>query len=268
MNLKRTFLMGVVNCTPDSFFDGGKHGDPRQAIDHALRLVAEGADIIDIGGESTRPGAAPVSLDDELNRVLPVIRGVRKQSSVAISIDTQKSRVAAEALEAGATMINDISAGRFDPEMLPWAAHTNVPICLMHMRGDPQTMQQDVVYQDLVGEVRAFLADAINRAVACGVKREQIVLDPGIGFGKSAEGNVTLLHHLDVLTQLGCPVLVGSSRKSFIGKLLDLPLEQRLEPTLATLAVAKRNGATMFRVHDVGPARRFLDMLDVMEKVT
>lgn len=250
--------MGIVNVTPDSFSDGGRYLDPQAAIDHALSLVEEGADIIDIGGESTRPGSEPVAGDEELGRVMPVIEGIRLKSAVPISIDTTKSQVARRAIGAGANMINDTSAARFDSAMLELAARENVPICLMHMKGTPRTMQIDPRYDDLMGEIGSFLQEAVNRARAQGVKK--IIVDPGIGFGKTAQDNVVILRRLDELSHLGVPVLVGPSRKSFIGKMLGLDVDKRLEATLATLAVSVEGGASILRVHDVGQARRFIDM--------
>ena len=250
--------MGIVNVTPDSFSDGGRYLDPRAAVEHALSLVEEGADIIDVGGESTRPGSESVVEDEELGRVMPVIEGIRLQSGVPISIDTTKSQVARRAIGAGVNMINDTSAGRFDPAMLDLAAGEDVPICLMHMKGTPRTMQIDPSYDDLMGEIGSFLQEAIKRAQALGVGK--VIIDPGIGFGKTAQDNVVILRRLDELAHLGVPVLVGPSRKSFIGKMLDLDVDKRLEATLATLAVAVKGGASILRVHDVGAARRFIDM--------
>lgn len=260
LDKSRPAIMGIVNVTPDSFSDGGRFVSPKAAIDHALRLVEEGADIIDIGGESTRPGAEPVSAEEELRRTIPVIEGLRRKSEIPISVDTTKSIVASRAIEAGADMINDISAGRFDPEMLPLAAKTHVPICLMHMQGEPRTMQIAPHYNDLMGEIRSFLSDAIERALRCGIGRERIIIDPGIGFGKSAGDNLTILARLSELATLNAPILIGPSKKSFIGKVLGLELDKRLEATLATIAVAIDGGASLLRVHDVGPSRRFVDM--------
>ena len=251
-------LMGIVNVTPDSFSDGGRYLDPRVAVDHALSLVNEGADIIDVGGESTRPGADPVAGDEELRRVIPVIEGIRLQSSVPISIDTAKSQVARLAIEVGADMINDISAGCFDPAILDVAAREGVPICLMHMKRTPRTMQINPHYEDLMGEIRSFLQEAIKRARARGI--EKVIIDPGIGFGKTAQDNVVILRRLSELAGFGSPLLVGPSRKSFIGKMLGLDVDKRLEATLASLAVAVEGEASILRVHDVGAARRFIDM--------
>ncbi|MFA4874865.1 MAG: dihydropteroate synthase [bacterium] len=253
-------IMGIVNTTPDSFSDGGQFSSIDDAIDYGLRLVDEGADVIDVGGESTRPGSAPVSLEEELGRVIPVIEGMRKRCDIPISIDTSKAIVACRAMEAGASMINDVSAGRFDPELFACAARAGVPICLMHMNGTPRNMQEEPRYNDLMSEITAFLSDAISRAVSSGVHRNNIMIDPGIGFGKSVSDNVTILRRLADLCDLNAPIVIGTSRKSFIGKILDVDVENRLEGTLATLAVAIDNGASILRVHDVAPAKRFTDM--------
>ncbi len=253
-------IMGIVNATPDSFSDGGLCLDPGAAVKHALMLERDGADIIDVGGESTRPGARPVGTAEELRRVMPVIEGVRSKSDVPISIDTTKSEVARAAVEAGADMINDISAGRFDEGMLTTAARLKVPICLMHMKGTPRTMQEAPRYDDLMGEIAGYLSDAMERACRAGVARERVILDPGIGFGKTADDNITILKRLAEIAGLGAPVLIGTSRKSFIGKVLDVDMEKRLEGTLATLALATERGAQLLRVHDVAAARRFLSM--------
>jgi len=256
----RPAIMGVVNVTPDSFSDGGRFVDPACAIEHALRLADCGADLLDIGGESTRPGADPVDTGEELERVIPVIEGVRRASRVPISIDTTKAAVGRAALDAGADMLNDISAGRFDAGMLPLAAESGVPICLMHMQGMPRTMQAAPHYGDLIGEIQEFLADAINRAVAAGVNRGAVAVDPGIGFGKDARDNIVILKRLAEFARLEAPILIGTSRKSFIGKMLDLDVDKRLEGTLATLAVAIEGGAAIIRVHDVAATARFMKM--------
>lgn len=256
----RPVIMGVLNVTPDSFSDGGNFLDPDTAVNYAMRLIEEGADIIDIGGESSRPGSDPVPAEIELKRVIPVIKAIRKRGQAAfpISIDTTKARVAVEAIDAGANMINDISAGTFDKEMFSVAA--KVPIVLMHMRGTPRMMQRgEIHYDDVVGEVCSYLGARISESVKAGIK--DIIIDPGIGFGKTVEHNVTILKELGRLKTLGRPILIGTSRKSFIGKLLnDSPPTQRLEGTLATLAVAVRNGASILRVHDVASAKRFLEV--------
>ena len=248
-------LMGVINVTPDSFSDGGRFLDPQTAIDHGLRLELEGAEILDIGGESTRPGAAPVPVDEELARVLPVIEGLAAAGVKArLSIDTSKAAVARAALEAGATMVNDVTALR-DPEMSTVVADAGVDCCLMHMPGDPRTMQDDPRYEDVVADVREYLAVRLQLAVSSGIAEHRILLDPGIGFGKTVEHNLELLARLDELVELGRPVVIGTSRKSFLGRLTGRPVDERVAATIATCVIAYERGATVFRVHDVAPVR-------------
>jgi len=249
---ERPFIMGIVNVTPDSFSDGGSYFSPEQAVAHGLRLAEEGADIIDIGGESTRPGAAPVSAAEETERVLPVIAALAANIDVPLSIDTTKAEVARKALAAGAEIVNDVSALRFDPEMGDVVAAARVPVVLMHMRGTPQTMQHDIQYQSLVDDIREFLEERLEYAVSVGIALENIIIDPGIGFGKSIEqDNLSILRNLAAFTALGRPILVGTSRKGFIGKLLGTPVHEREEGTAATVAIAVYNGAHIVRVHDV-----------------
>jgi dihydropteroate synthase len=249
---ERPFIMGIVNVTPDSFSDGGSYFSPEQAVAHGLRLAEEGADIIDIGGESTRPGAAPVSAAEETERVLPVIAELAANIDVPLSIDTTKAEVARKALAAGAEIVNDVSALRFDPEMGDVVAAARVPVVLMHMRGTPRTMQYDIHYQSLIDDIREFLEERIEFAVSVGIALENIIIDPGIGFGKSIEqDNLSILKNLAAFTELGRPVLVGTSRKGFIGKLLGTPAHEREEGTAATVAIAIYNGAHIVRVHDV-----------------
>ncbi|HEY2768394.1 MAG TPA: dihydropteroate synthase [Solirubrobacteraceae bacterium] len=268
--------MGVVNVTPDSFSDGGLFFEPGAAVAHGLRLASEGADILDVGGESTRPGAEPVSEDRELERVLPVIEGLadRLQSTQGasprarpqISIDTSKSSVARASLAAGASFVNDVTALRGDPRMVGVLAESEVECCLMHMRGEPRTMQLEPRYEDVVDEVKAFLAERLEFAVSEGVAEERVVLDPGIGFGKTAEHNLELLRRLGELTELGRPLLVGTSRKAFLGRILadaegasdPVDVAARLPGTLATCVLAYERGGRVFRVHDVAPARAAL----------
>lgn len=261
--------MGVVNVTPDSFSDGGRFLDAGAAVAHGTSLEADGADVVDVGGESTRPGAEPVAVAEELARVVPVVEALARQSRVAISIDTTKSAVAAAALEAGATIVNDVSAGRFDPDILGVTADAGAGYVAMHMLGEPRTMQEAPRYDDVVGEVVAFLEQRLEAARAAGVADDRIMADPGIGFGKTLEHNLTLLAHLDrLVAALGVPVLVGTSRKAFIGKLLDLPVEEREEGTLATVVWAMVKGAAMVRVHDVRAAARVARLLDAMRRAT
>jgi dihydropteroate synthase len=247
-------VMGIVNVTPDSFSDGGLYLDARAAIDHGLALERAGATILDVGGESTRPGANPVPEDEELRRVLPVIEGLRAGGSAAqLSIDTSKAPVARAALAAGATLVNDVTALRGDPGMAEVIAAAGADCCLMHMLGEPRTMQRDPRYGDVVSEIKAFLEQRLSIAVAAGVAEERILVDPGIGFGKTTEHNLELLRRLDEIVALGRPVVVGTSRKSFLGKITARPVEDRIAATIATNLVAYQRGARVFRVHDVAP---------------
>ncbi len=242
--------MGVVNVTPDSFSDGGSFEDPEAAVAHARRLASEGARILDVGGESTRPGADPVPAEDELSRVVPVIEGLA-DADARISIDTMKLRVAEAAVEAGASYVNDVSAFRHDPELAAFVADRDLDCCLMHMLGEPRTMQRDPRYDDVVSDVKAFLSERMAFAVAAGVPEERIQLDPGIGFGKTLEHNLELLRRLHELTDLGRPLVIGTSRKSFLGRLTGRDVTERVHGTTATCVLALERGATVFRVHDV-----------------
>lgn len=247
--------MGVVNVTPDSFSDGGQYLDPDAAAAHGLELEREGASILDVGGESTRPGAMPVSADEELGRVLPVLERLAAQGARAqFSIDTSKAVIAARALEAGATLVNDVTALRGDGEMAGVIAATGADCCLMHMLGDPRTMQDDPRYGDVVSEVKAFLEERLQFATGEGIAEARIVLDPGIGFGKTVAHNLELLARLDELVALGRPIVVGTSRKSFLGHLTGRAVEERIAATTATNVLAYAAGARIFRVHDVAPA--------------
>jgi dihydropteroate synthase len=252
-------VMGVVNVTPDSFSDGGLFLDAEKAIAHGEELANEGADILDIGGESTRPGAAPVDAEEELRRVLPVVRGL-VGGAARISIDTSKAAVATAALGAGATLVNDVTALRGDPRMVELIASSGVECCLMHMRGEPRTMQDDPRYDDVVSEVKAFLSQRLAFAVANGVAEEKIILDPGIGFGKTPEHNLELLRRLDELVALGRPVLVGFSRKSFLGRITGREVGERTASTVAVNVLAYERGARLFRVHDVAPTKDALEV--------
>jgi dihydropteroate synthase len=268
----RTQVMGIVNITPDSFSDGGRYLGREAAIAHGSRLLDEGADIIDIGGESTRPFSDPVPADEELRRVLPVIEALARRTAVPISIDTTKSEVARQALEAGASIINDISALRVDEAMAPMAARYGVPVILMHMLGTPKTMQVDPHYDDVTLEVCAFLREAVERAVQAGIDAGRIIVDPGIGFGKTFDHNLQLLQRLEVFEELDCPVLVGSSRKAFIRHLLkpqgeaDIPADLPLVAagTQATVAANALKGAHIVRVHDVAETRTTLKIIDAI----
>lgn len=250
--------MGILNVTPDSFSDGGKFADVSRAIKHAREMGEAGADIIDIGGESTRPGAEPVSVEDEIRRVLPVIEQV---SDLPVSIDTMKSKVAARALAAGARIVNDVSALRFDEDMVSVVSEHGAGLVLMHMKGTPATMQQAPRYDDVVREVREFLAERIEFAVARGVKKSQIAVDPGIGFGKTVEHNLKILAQLEQFRGMGCPIVVGASRKSFIGR----QPEQRLAGSLAVAAWAVAHGANVVRVHDVAETVRVVRMIEAIQ---
>jgi dihydropteroate synthase len=251
--MKSPILMGVVNVTPDSFSDGGQFLDPHRAIDHGLQLVEDGASIIDIGGESTRPGAAPISVQEELDRILPVIEGL-KVTEAAISVDTYHAATMKAALDAGATIINDITALRGDAGSLPVIAGSGAKVCLMHMQGEPRTMQNNPVYGDVVQEVFDFLRARIEACEAAGITRDRLMIDPGIGFGKNLAHNMALLKNLRRLTELNVPVVVGVSRKSFISKIgggMD-----RLPGSLAAALYAWQQGASIFRVHDVAATRQ------------
>jgi dihydropteroate synthase len=261
---ERTAVMGIVNVTPDSFSDGGAFFDPDVAVEHGLRLAADGADILDVGGESTRPGAAPVPEEEELRRVVPVVRGLAARCALPISVDTTKAAVARAALEAGASLVNDISALRFDAALGPAVAAAGAALVLMHMQGEPRTMQQAPRYDDLLGEVRAELAAGLARAAAAGVDPERTLVDPGIGFGKTLEHNLELLDRIGELAALGRPVLVGPSRKAFIGRLLDQPPQARVEGTIAACCLAAARGAHIVRVHDVAAVRRALTVADAI----
>jgi dihydropteroate synthase len=253
----RVKLMGIVNVTPDSFSDGGLFLDPEQAIEHGRELASEGADILDVGGESTRPGAEAVSAEEELSRVVPVVEGLAA-GEVPISIDTSKLAVAEAALDAGAPIVNDVTALRAEPELAGLCAERDCEVVLMHMLGDPRTMQEDPTYDDVVDDVKAFLAERIDFATAEGIDEERIWVDPGIGFGKTVEHNLELLRRLGELADLGRPIVVGTSRKTFIGKLTGAPVDQRLGGTIASSVIAFANGADILRVHDVGPVREAL----------
>ncbi|MGI8429007.1 MAG: dihydropteroate synthase [Solirubrobacteraceae bacterium] len=245
-------LMGVLNVTPDSFSDGGKYLEPDVAIAHGLELIAGGAAILDVGGESTRPGASPVAAREELARVIPVIGGlVGAGTHAQISIDTSKARVAAEAIGAGATLVNDVTALRGDPEMAALVASAGVDLCLMHMLGEPRTMQRNPQYDDVVSDVKAFLEARMELALAQGVSEQRILLDPGIGFGKTLEHNLELLRRLHELAELGRPIVIGTSRKSFLGGITGREVDQRVAATIATNVLAYERGARVFRVHDV-----------------
>jgi dihydropteroate synthase len=262
----RTHLMGVVNVTPDSFSDGGKFSTPDAAVRHALDLVRDGADILDIGGQSTRPGSDPVPVDEELRRVIPVIQRLVKETDAPISIDTTRSDVARAAVDAGATIVNDISAGMDDPAMIPFVSRSGATFVAMHMRGTPKTMQDAPAYSDVVLEVTRYLIDRALTAKREGIG--QVIIDPGIGFGKTVEHNIRLIREIPVLVSTGYPVLVGPSRKSFIGTVLGLPVEDRLEGTAAAVAACIFAGAQLVRVHDVKAMKRVAAMCDALKPLS
>jgi dihydropteroate synthase len=260
----RTHIMGVLNVTPDSFSDGGMFLRLDDAVRQGMKMIEEGADIIDVGGESTRPGSDPLPTEEELSRVIPVIESLSSKTDLPISIDTYKAEVARRALDAGAQMINDISALRFDPKMRQVASEFEVPVVLMHIRGTPKEMQKNPTYDDVIAEITEYLRQSIRLAEGGGVDPGKIIVDPGIGFGKRLEDNLNILKNLKEFSILGCPVLVGCSRKSFIGKILDLPVEERLEGSLGALAAAVMNGANMVRVHDVKESKRVVSVIDAI----
>jgi dihydropteroate synthase len=262
---KRTLVMGILNVTPDSFSDGGRFLDRDAAVRHALAMARDGADIIDVGGESTRPGGEPVSVEEEIVRVVPVISELAARIERPISIDTYKSATAAAALDAGASMINDISGMAFDPEMRKLAAARRCPVILMHIKGTPRDMQKNPTYDDVIGEITHYLRQRILEAVQAGVDERMIIIDPGIGFGKAVRHNLEILRRLGELRSLGRPILVGVSRKSTIGQVLGgLPPEERLEGTAAAVAISIAGGASMVRVHDVKEMVRVARMTDAI----
>jgi len=265
---RRTLVMGILNCTPDSFSDGGRYFEKQAAIDHALQMVQDGADLIDVGGESTRPagtygvGAKPVSDAEEMERVVPVIEVLAKSTSAILSIDTYKSSIAQAAINAGASIVNDISGFQFDPQMLEVVAQSGVSAVVMHIKGTPRDMQQNPSYENLMDELYQYFDERLQMASSTGISAEQIVIDPGLGFGKRIQDNYEILRRLEELRGLGCPILVGPSRKSFIGKVLDLPVDQRLEGTAAAVALSVANGAHIVRVHDVKEIYRVVQIVD------
>ena len=255
---KQSLIMGILNVTPDSFSDGGKYLEKNTAINHALEMIDQGADIIDIGGESTRPFSDPVSLKEEISRVVPVIEGIRKKSDICISIDTTKSQVATAALNSGASVINDVSAMEVDPLMVDVALKFDCPLIIMHMKGTPKNMQDDPQYESLISDIKDYLLDRIDLIISKGINPKKIVIDPGIGFGKTVENNFEIINNLKHFASMDFPVLLGASRKSFIGISLNLPEEDRLEGSLAANIIGFQNGAKIFRVHDVAETNKAL----------
>jgi dihydropteroate synthase len=253
--------MGILNVTPDSFYDGGKHNKEEQAVEHAMRMIEEGADIIDVGGESTRPNADPVNIDEELQRVIPIIEKIRARSDVFISIDTYKAQVAHEGCSAGANIINDISGLTFDTEMAPLAGRLGVYVVIMHIKGTPKDMQKDPHYDDVVSEISDFFRRQMEVARQSGIAEDRIILDPGIGFGKRVEDNLKILKLLGEFKKLGRPLLIGTSMKSFIGYVTDSSVEERSEGSLASTVVSVMNGADILRVHDVKKTRKAVKLV-------
>jgi dihydropteroate synthase len=260
-----TLVMGILNVTPDSFSDGGKLLTPAAAVEEAKRMVDEGADLLDVGGESTRPGAAPIPADEEARRVVPAIEAIKRAVPVRVSVDTSKHAVARNAILAGADLVNDVSA-LSDPAMTGVLKETRVPVIVMHRRGTPQTMQQDTHYVDLLSSVVGFLRKCVARAVAAGIADDKILVDPGLGFGKSPAGNLRIVRELPTLRSVGRPIVLGASRKSFIGTALDVPLQERLEGSVAVAACAAWQGAHIIRAHDVAATKRATRMIDAIRK--
>ncbi len=261
---ERTRVMGVLNVTPDSFYDGGRYWDPYTAVRHGQRMADEGADIIDVGGESTRPGAKPVDPEEELRRVIPVIETLVDRIEQPVSIDTRSAEVARSAIRAGARMVNDVSGLTADPEMAGAVAAAGVPVVIMHSDGTPEDMQRHPSYEDTVSEIVDWLDDRIAFAIANGIERSQIIIDPGIGFGKRLSDNLLLIQSLAAFRKLDRPILIGPSRKSFIGRVLDAEKEDRLEGTAAAVSMSVANGASIVRVHDVGEMDRVIRMTDAI----
>jgi dihydropteroate synthase len=263
----RPLIMGILNVTPDSFSDGGKYLTREKALDHALKMVEDGADIIDVGGESSRPFSRPISTDEELKRVIPVIESLRERSNIPISIDTCKAKVAEESCLAGADIVNDISGLRYDPEMPDTVSTAKAKIVIMHMKGLPETMQADPYYDDVIAEICTFFQERIQFAAAKGIDQDNIILDPGIGFGKRVEDNLKIIKHIDVFKRFGLPVLVGTSMKGFIGKITKSTLKERIEGTLASISISVWNGADIVRVHDVKKAKKVVLLTDAIRRV-
>lgn len=263
---ERTLIMGILNITPDSFSDGGRYLSPDDAVDHGKRLAAEGADILDLGAESTRPGAEPVSAAEQIRRLKPVVQELVRHVPVPLSIDTTQAEVAREMLDLGADIINDISGLQFDPELAPVVAERDCPVVIMHIAGTPRDMQENPQYTDVIGEIRQYFTDRIAFARQAGIREHQIILDPGIGFGKTVEHNYRIVGALDEFISLGYPLLVGASRKSFIGKTLDLPVGERLEGSLAAAVLAAWGGARILRVHDVQATVRAVRLTDTIRQ--
>jgi dihydropteroate synthase len=255
---QKTWLMGILNVTPDSFSDGGLFFNKHNAVKRGLQLIEEGADILDIGGESSRPGSEFISAEEEKKRILPVISEIRKQTNTFISVDTTKSEVLKSALNHGADMLNDISGTRFDPKMLELASHKNIPIIIMHMKGIPKNMQNSPQYQNVIEEIKSFLKKRVETALKSGIKKNKIIIDPGIGFGKRLKDNLKIIGNLNSFNELDLPILIGVSRKSFIGNLLNVTPDQRIEGTIASSLISVLQGAHILRTHDVASLKKAL----------
>ncbi|MBS3819632.1 dihydropteroate synthase [bacterium] len=256
--------MGVLNVTPDSFSDGGLFYYRAKALEKSLAMADEGADIIDVGGESTRPGSEPVSAEKEKDRVIPVISRLRKKTNVLISIDTTKTEVAKAALDEGADILNDISACRFDPSIISLVAQRKVPVILMHMKGTPKTMQTNPYYENIFSEIKEFFEERISTVLSHGISKKSILVDPGIGFGKRFQDNLDLIQNLQFLNELNCPIMVGTSRKSFLGQILNLPPQERVEGTIASSILSILHGAHILRVHDVRAVKRAIQVAEAI----
>lgn len=264
---QKTYIMGILNVTPDSFYDGGVHFKAETAVEHALRMADDGADIIDIGGESTRPGSEPVSIEEEIRRTIPVIKAIAKKVNLPISIDTYKSEVAQRAMDAGASVVNDISGLRSDPDMPKVVARYKVPVVIMHIKGKPKDMQVNPVYDALIPEIMDYLRVSIRIALDAGIREDMIIIDPGIGFGKTFDHNLEIIKNLHEFTLLQKPILIGPSRKAFIGKILgDAPASERLEGTAAAVAISIMNGANIVRVHDVKEMSKVAKVADAIKR--
>jgi dihydropteroate synthase len=264
---RKTYVMGIINCTPDSFFPASRRSSPGAAVAEGLEMAGWGVDIVDVGGESTRPGSETMTETEEIERVCPVIEGIRSSSEVMISIDTTKSRVAEEALKVGADLVNDVSGLKSDPKLAALVSARQVPVVVMHMRGTPRTMQNHPYYEDTLAEIIEELEESVGIALREGVQRNMIILDPGIGFGKRVEDNLRIIKHLDILKNMGYPVLIGLSRKSFLGALLGKPVEDRLPATIAANTMAIIKGADIVRVHDYREAVDMARILDAVRNV-
>ena len=266
-NQSYTLIQGILNITPDSFSDGGKFLEPEKAFLRAIKMIEEGADIIDVGGESTRPGSNSISSDEELNRIIPIIERIKKESDCLISVDTYKSSVATEAINSGASIVNDISGLTYDKKMASLIIEKNIPLILMHMKGKPKNMQHEPFYKDVISEICNFFKVQINQLRKLNFSFDKIILDPGIGFGKTLEHNLLILKNLNIIRKLGHPVAIGTSRKSFIGEILDLPIEDRIEGSISSNIVAIINGANIIRVHDIAEMKKAVFVLDRILKV-